>query len=406
MTKSIVTGLLAFAVSSSLVLAQEPAQAAGGWSAKPGTGLKYDGGDAFSFNLVNQLHTQWSFAANENAPDVSTFNVNRARTTMSGHAFNKNIKYLFRVDAVDAGAGIKDAHITWTFMPGDAPIGLRMGQGKVLYGLEGTGSSSGLFFVNRSAAARGFSNARSRGAWVTGAAKENSLRWSVGAMNTDVAGAMTGIAEVGEETANPDNELSYTAAINFDPMGDITEGKGGEGWRQGDFREGDRALKGTVGLGVALGNGVNGGGTDTDSTSINVNTAWSVEGFQFMGELFLRTDDPQGAADEEEPMGFAVSGTYVMPKSGDSAIQWGFGARINMMETDEGAAGSGVANITGLSGIGAVDGEATEFTLVANAFYHGHAAKTQIEYTFQDVDMGTLGDATNHILTIAFQLLF
>jgi hypothetical protein len=406
MTKSIVTGLLAFAVSTSLVLAQEQAAAGAGWSAKPGEGLKYDGGDAFSFKLSNQLHTQWSFSAMDNAPDVSTFAFNRARTTMAGHIFNKNIKYLFRVDAVDTGANIKDAHVTWDFVSGENTIGLRMGQGKVLYGLEGTGSSSGLFFVNRSAAARGFSNSRTRGAWVVGSSRENSLRWSVGAMNTDVAGAMTGIFEVGEETPNPDNELSYTAMVNFDPMGDITEGKGGEGWRQGDFRTDDKSLKGTVGLGVATGNGVNGGGTDTDSTSFNLNTVWSVEGFQVMGELFLRTDDPQGAADKEEPLGFAVSGSYVMPKSGDSVIQWGFGARLNYMETDEGATGSGVANITGLSGIGGADGKVTEVTLVADAFYHAHAAKTQIEYTFQDVDMGAAGDATNHILTIAFQLLF
>ena len=411
MTKSIVTGLLAFAVSSSLVLAQEPA-AAGGWSAKPGSGLKYDGGDAFSFNLANQLHSQWSYMSLDNGvPDINSFAVNRARTTLSGNVFNKNINYVLKLDAVDSGpagdGNLKDGHVTWNFVTGDNTIGLRFGQGKVLYGLEGTGSSTGLFFVNRSSAAQDFSNNRSRGAWLVGSGAENKLRWSAGAMNGDVAGAASGIADVGEESANTDNELSYTAMVNFDPLGDFANGKGTESLRQGDFRTDDKSLKGTIGAGVALGNATSFvTGTDVESTSINLNTAWSVEGFQVMGEYFMRTDDQQGAVvDEEEPTGWAVSGTYVMPKSGDSGIQWGFGARLNMVESDLGNNGT-VSYMTGLTGIGAANGDATEISVVANAFYHGHAAKTQIEYTFQDVDMGAAGDATNHILTIAFQLLF
>jgi len=414
MTKSIVTGLLAFAVSSSLVLAQDPA-AAGGWSAKPGYGIKYDGGDTFTFNLANQLHQQWAYTANEIAPDTNTFTINRARTTMWGNVFHKNVLYVLRLDAVDAGpagdGNLKDGHVTWNFVNGDSTIGLRMGQGKVLYGLEGTGSSSGLFFTNRSSAARAFSNNRSRGAWLVGSGAENKLRWSVGAMNGDVAGGLgAGYIDAGEETANSDNELSFTAMVNFDPMGDILGGKGPESWRQGDFRTDDKKLMGTVGLGVAQGNGKSAlTGTDVESRSINVNTAWSVEGFQVMGEFFFRTDDQQGAAaDEEEPHAWAISGTYVMPKTGDTGIQWGFGARINAGETDVGTTGSGVNFVTGMQGIGGANGEVKEITLVADAFYHAHAAKTQIEYTFQDVDVagGGAGDATNHIITVAFQLLF
>jgi len=407
MTKSIVTGLLAFAVSSSLVLAQEPAATGGGWSAKAGSGIKYDGGDTFTFNMANQLHTQWSYTANENTADVNTFAVNRARTKLWGNAFNKSIKYVLMLDGVDAGAAgdgnLKDGHVTWNFVEGPSTIGLRFGQGKVLYGLEGTGSSAGMFFTNRSAAARSFSNNRSRGAWIVGSAGENKVRWSAGAMNGDVAGGALGVTDVGEETANSDNELSYTAMVNFDPMGDFAGGKGQESWRQGDFREGDRPLIGTVGGGIAFGNGNTGGaGTpDVESLSINLNTAWSVQGFQVMGEYFMRTDEPTVGADQE-PMGFAVSGNYVLPKNGDSAIQWGFGARFNMLENDTTATFT-----SGLTAIGGVaNAEATEITLVANAFYHGHAAKTQLEYTWQDLDMGTAGDATNHIMTVAFQLLF
>ena len=58
MSKSI-RGLLALAVSTSLVLAQgdKPAATAtgAGWSAQPGKGLKYDGGDTFGLELKNRL---------------------------------------------------------------------------------------------------------------------------------------------------------------------------------------------------------------------------------------------------------------------------------------------------------------------------------------------------------------
>ena len=52
MSKSITYGLLAFAVSSSLLVAQGE-KPAGGWSAKAGSGITYDGGDQFGINMLN-----------------------------------------------------------------------------------------------------------------------------------------------------------------------------------------------------------------------------------------------------------------------------------------------------------------------------------------------------------------
>ncbi len=111
-------------------------------------------------------------------------------------------------------------------------------------------------------------------------------------------------------------------------------------------------------------------------------------------------------AELEEPTGFAVSVGYLLEKSGDSAIQWGLGLRYNMIETDEGAVGSGVDYLTGAQGIGATLGDATEISVVVNAFYHGHACKTQIEWTMQDLEPTGGADTTNHLLRIGFQLEF
>jgi len=468
MTKSIRSGILAFAVLSSIAMAQTTEEKikelqtqidalkskvnessdnkskvnessdnkskvneSSKWSYTKFEGAKYDGGDDFAFEMTNQLQAHWTFSAIDAGSDTSNFTVRRARTTFSGHVFNKDLLYKLQLDAVDSGSSgdgnIKEGHMTWQFLTlGDYEandltkakpttperkkdtVGLRFGQGKVLFGLEGTGSSSGLFFVERSSASRGFADGYSRGAWLVGSALKNQLRWSVGAMNTDVAGGLgEGYTDRGEEAKNSDKEMSYTAMANFDPLGDFNGGKGTEAFKQGDFRSDDKALKGTVGVGLALGNGKDTAtAEDVESTSININTAWSVEGFQVMGEYYMRSDDLQGAtSDTEDSDGWAVSGTYLLPKSGDSSTQWGVGLRFGQVSSDNGDNGT-VNYVTGLQGLGAAEGDSTEITVVVDAFYHGHAAKSQIEYTFQDVDFSTGNDPTNHILRVGFQLLF
>lgn len=408
MTKSIALGLLTIAVSTSLALAQDKPQdkPAGGWSAKPGSGLKYDGGDAFGLTFSNQLQVHWTFQNLDGAQDTNNFAIRRARTTLAGHAFNKSILYKLQAELNDTGASIKEGHATWNFSESETSlVGLRFGQGKTMFGLEGTGASSGLFFVERSSAARAFSDAYTRGAWLTGRGAENKLRWVVGAQNGDAAAGINAAATAaGEETPNSDNELSYVGSVNFDPMGDYFGGKQTiEGFRQGDFRTDDKKLMGTIGAGVFLGNGKapGGAGPDLESMAINLNTAWSVNNLQFLGEYFMRSDESDGLANEEDSSGFGISGMYVMPKNGDSEMQWGFGLRINMNETDD-----TVNFMTGMQGLGATPGDCTEITAVANAFYHGHACKTQLEYTWQDVAPDGGGDTTNHIFRVAFQILF
>jgi hypothetical protein len=368
----------------------------------PGQGIVLADTDEFGFRLSNQLQVLFEFEALDIGDDIANFDVPRARTTFEGHVFSRDIMYLLRLDATDDGIGgiindgpIKDAWAHWNFSKGEgSTIGLRVGQGRTYHGLEATSSEEGFYFVDRSLTSNTFASVRSRGAWVHGSHNENKLRWCAGVQNGDVAAGATGIAEVGEETSNADNELTYVGSISFDPMGDMTYGKNNEAIRQGDLNYDIKELMGTVGAGIMLGNNTGVAG-DVEAMSVNLNTAWCFgDGITAQGEVFIREDDPTVGA-TEDTMGFYVLGTYTLPKSGDSPVQWGFGLRLNMIDTDDTAVF-----------LGGTAGEITEITAVADAFYHGHACKTQIELTLQDADPDGAASQTNQIFRVQFQLLF
>jgi hypothetical protein len=368
---------LAAAALASLVTAQD-----GGWTAKAGSGLQYAGGDSFALSLLNQLQVTYTYLADEAAVDTSNFQVLRARTTLSGHVFRKELLYFVQLEALDAGSNsnLKEGHATWNFVHGDeSTVGLRVGQGKTLFGLESTGSIAGLAFVYRSTAAREFADKYNRGAWLNGKHLDSTLRWTLAAVNSPT---------LGEEADNDDDELGYVANLHFDPLGDFFGGKQtAEPWRQGDFRTGERPLVGTIGAGVAFDN-TTVAGIERETQVLNLNTAWNWQGLQLLAEWFDRSIDPAAGADLDSD-GFAVAATYVLQPAAEAALRWGFGARYSTVD---------------LSDAGGV--EQTDVSLVANAFYHAHAAKTQLELTQRSYDGTGSSDDTDYVITLAFQLLF
>lgn len=388
MSKSITYGLLAFAVSSSLLVAQGE-KPAGGWSAKAGSGITYDGGDQFGINMLNFVQARWAYENNERTnndlgKDENSFDVPRARTLLRGHAFNKNINYVLQVDYQDTQDSIvRDAYVHWNFADG---IGLRMGQAKTQWGLENTGTIRGTMFTERSSASQAFvgggDNPRTQGAWLMGTAVENKLRWSLAAINgLDNEGA-----------TNDDNELGLVASANFDVLGDYFGAGGREWWQQGDLRDGDRKLAGTIGAGYGMDNTVSTAvnNPDTETTAINVNTAWSIQGFQVMGEWFDSSAETDNVAVSDDLNGYYLQGTYALGKSGDSSLQWAVGLRYSFVDATD-------------STTAAIADEVTDISVVVNALYHGHNCKTQFEVTKRDFDTA---DTTDYILGVAFQLVF
>jgi phosphate-selective porin len=371
MSKSITSGLLAFAVSSSLLVAQGE-KPAGGWSAKAGSGITYDGGDQFGINMLNFVQARWGLESPDEGDNTMSFDVPRTRTLLRGHAFNKNINYVVQVDYQDSDTDsiVRDAYAHWNFADG---VGVRFGQGKTQFGLENTGTIRGTMFTERSGASDEFNYDRTQGLWLMGTNVENKLRWSLGIVN--------GLGT--EETPNNDDSPGIVASANFDVLGDYIGG-GREWWQQGDLRDGDRALKGTIGVGIATDTTTATPATETDTTAFNVNTAWSIQGFQVMGEYFSENVD-DGTADGDNT-GYYLQGTYALGKSDDSAMRWALGLRYSSVDATENGGD-----------------ETNDISLVVNALYHGHNCKTQLEFTSSD---NKTADTTDTIVALAFQLVF
>jgi hypothetical protein len=424
MSKSITYGLLAFAVSSSLLVAQGE-KPAGGWSAKAGSGITYDGGDQFGINMLNFVQARWAYTdvdSDSEFADSNTFDVPRARTLLRGHAFNKNINYVLQVDymsgssslttdenddidGVESDSIVRDAYVHWNFADG---IGLRLGQGKTQWGLENTGTIRGTMFTERSSASQLFSlsgsfdlengieeeadieaalsgdNSRTRGVWLMGTNMDNKLRWSAGLVN--------GIGT--EEAPNDDNEFGFVASANYDLLGDYFGGQR-EWWSQGDLRDGDRNLKGTVGVGYGMDNNNPGpnAGADLETTAYNVNTAWSVQGFQVMGEWYQAKAEEDTVAGDLTLSGYYVQGTYALGKSGDSAMRYAVGLRYSSVDLGELYAFGDTLDVNDIS-------------LVVDALYNGHNCKTQLELTQRTTDDGGDDDLKDYVLGVAFQLVF
>ena len=406
MNKSIAS-IVALAVTTSLALAngggeekKNPYKAKTAW--KPGAGTMLADSDELSIKLTNRIQVQWVYQTPDAGPDVNNFSVRRARVKFSGHAVTRALTYVLNLDATDDGGGdniVKDAYANWNFVHNDSGhVGVRLGQAKSLYGLESTGSSSKLFFMERSSASRTFSDLRSNGVNFSGGHMENKLRWSAGLQNGVVANGS--VFNNGESAPNAEEELNFVAHVNFDPMGNMMGGGSNLQFHQGDLHH-NGEVKGTVGLGMAQSTNTSGAG-EVDCSSVNFNTAWRLgNGLALQGEFFEGSNSPDAAAGggDEDSTGFYAQASYTLAKNPDSMVQWGFGLRYSLVDHADGSnyyAGA----------LNGAAGEISELSVVANMFYAGHNCKTQIEYTTQSVEPDGAGSADNDQLGLMFTLVF
>ncbi|MEY4672736.1 MAG: hypothetical protein RL148_520 [Planctomycetota bacterium] len=342
------------------------------WVLRPGEGITLDGGEDFRLNLKNRVQLRWEATAAEGTPDTQEFRVRRARTSLSGHAYRPELQYKLQLSWTEPETPIKDAWVQWDFLrDAGQTVGFRTGQADPHYGLEGTGSSSGLLFVERSDATKFFADSRARGAWLHGIHRDATVRWTLGATNHGMAAGMDG-DPTGDNT---DNELVWMAAANFDPLGDfVGGGRNLESLTQGDLAD-TPDPRVTLGAAVAH-NGqeqdVFGTGSPTTSESATLNTMARWRGWWLGVEVFWRWDETE-AGNHLSHDGFYAAIGWTMPVPEDGSTQWGFAARWSERCPDPEVQGVGTSG----NDFDAV----RELSLGLNAFHRGHPLKTQLGVT-------------------------
>ena len=426
-------GLLAVMTTASLALAQ--GSGSGGDSTTttsfqemdmismaPGEGITFDMGDEFMLNLRTLVQFSYTYASLDVKPggvspatgqNYNNFNVDRARTYLTGHLFDPSIEYQMSLEWTDGasatgsplgdairpagGSVLKDANVTWMFWENeDSELGLRAGQSKTGFGRQGTTWEGAYEFAyGRQVATRTFGALRTRGAWVGGNHMDGNLHWHAGVQNGDVAGGATGIAEYGEETANPDTELSYLFVVAYDTAEDL----GGEWGTEGDMGHREEVDWG-VGGAIFFGNN-RAAGEDVESTSYNVNAVVKTQGFAAAGEYFDREDDPQVAGGvEEDADGYQVQVSYT---TAPASTQYGFVLGYSAVDLE--GSGGGVTYMTGTP-LGGTAGTVQELSVGVDLYYHENSLKTTFAYVAQNVDPDGATDVDNNIIVIQMQIVF
>jgi hypothetical protein len=379
-------------------------------SYKPGKGITFDGGDEYSVTIGGRLQPKWYFLNLENAPDTNSFRLRRARSYVKGHIWNRHTTFKLQLEHT-AGVDVLDAWGRYSFFNGeDADASLRFGAQKFRAGRQSDTSSGKLELIERSIASRTFADSRATGALVEGSLMKGEhgdrmLSWHVGVMNNDTA---AGASSSGANATNAgNNEVDFSFGARFDPMGSLGDE---ETMFEGDL-EHDGTFKASFGANLLIGND-KAGTADNEITTININAAAkSGNGFAGQGEIWLRSDDVQGAGAEADSVGWYVQGSFTTAPS--EGPQYGLVGRISMVKLDDangilGPVGmeSGQGNpLAGPGGV-SVPGDVLEIQGGVTAYYHKHLLKSQLVYTYQGVDPDAGTSTDNHGLDLMFTLAF
>ncbi len=356
----------------------------------PGKGVTFSSGES-DLTITGWFKYQYRFSAGDISPDINTFEVLNGRAAFKGHLFKKTTKYYFQLDFANATNVIKDAWVKQRLWSNeDLSIAVRAGQQKTLYGRSETGSSTKLEFPVRGVAESTFSGVRARGANVLVSLLDDRLHLNGGVWNTDTAGGNK-LGAGGEDSNNNDNELNFSIGAVLDS--DDEGGMSGLGYSQGDL-EGEDELRWSVGGGLWIGN--ESIPVEVDTLGFNVNGAVKINGVHAMVDFFWRNADKDGASADATATGLTAQASYTMKNP-----KYTFGLRYSWVNIDDDAGVDTKISLmtaaNGGSSLNAVNGDATEFTLMVGRYLNGHSNKILADVTFQTIDPDA-GSSTDNVI--------
>lgn len=348
------------------------------WSS--GAALVSFQGDNHSMNISTGIQTRVSYNDGEGAGgDVMNVSLRTARSSMSGHAYNKNLTYRVSNEWTE-GTSVKEGWLNYQFHATDASTAsVRVGQGKTGFGREWNTEWSDLEFLDRSVASRTFANNRTRGVTLHGTHAGSGLNWGVAMHNNDTQSD-------GEESDNDNNEMDYTFNVSWSNNRKAVRMGGSEGALDGE---------GGFGAGIAhhLSNSDGGAGggagtNDDESDATNLWASWKGNNLALNVELFTRTDDTENGGSEADSEGMSASLSWTATAVADQA-QWGVGIRLSTTED-----------------VGAVGADVEELELILNRYSHGHGMKSQLGLTHTSTSASGSGHADNYLLALQTTVVF
>lgn len=197
---------------------------------------------AYRLKIGARVQARYAYEANEGfdsgAADESAFSIPRARLTLSGNVFNRNVSYKFQTDFGKGFVGLKDFYADYRAIKG--ALHLRIGQWKRPFSRQQLNSSGRLELVDRAMTDKAFGAGRDIGlALHNNYEKSPGFEWALGVFNgTGDKGTFTGTVDAAAGTAS--GKFSNVPSL-FGPalVARVGYNHGGiKGYAEGDFTGG------------------------------------------------------------------------------------------------------------------------------------------------------------------------
>jgi hypothetical protein len=352
---------------------------------KNGFFLKSSNGD-FKLNIGARVQTRYQYDAVDGLGDIAddgtgtddkqSFSIPRARLTLKGNAYGKNLTYKFETDFGKGLVNLKDFFANYKFSD---RIHVRVGQWKRPFSRQQINSSSKLSLVDRAITDKLYDTGRDIGLAVhNNYEKSPEFEWALGVFNgASVKPAITTsvVYDPDENAVNASSKMSNTIS-RLQPVfvGRVGYNMGGiKGYCEGDQKGGDFRL--AVGLGAMWFHTYD---DDASALRANMDFIMKVSGFSLSGAAYVAMDESTDAAGETNmtmsSIGLHAQASYLLSNSYQPVLrfEWTMPGEVTADNEDEKVA-----------------------TLGFNWFLHGHKVKWQTDVSMVLFSNETTGEDTS-----------
>ena len=220
----------------------------------------------------------------EDGQSKPTFRIRRAKTSLEGWFWKKELTYEIQLSwaGPEAGAStqtpLEDALLTWDASK-KGSFKITLGQFKVPLGRQEMTSSGRLQFADRSLLNGEFTRGRDIGLQLSGRVANDKVEYFAGVFNGNSA----------SRTSNDNTKLQYNARVSFEPFGKVAYSESAfEGWDKpllaiaGQFENND--LSGATNL------------TDLNTTILGADLMYKYKGFSLFAEYYNRKRKPEAVS--------------------------------------------------------------------------------------------------------------